>query len=226
MPDILRDRRFISWSKVDFTAYIATSPNLWWDEEVMTGRIQEALQNDAICLKILFLACGSEGETVQEPVERFREALSKGMGDDFRYTYRHFPEADHQEMPVKSFGYGLDFVFGGWQLPGAVLDEGFDRVVTHYDALSERYGYRIPVPETVCNRLGYRALGEGDADLAFRIFTLNAEEYPESPNVWDSLAEAYLKKGNKEKARELYLKVLKLDPGNGNAKKKLGELGD
>jgi Tfp pilus assembly protein PilF len=41
---------------------------------------------------------------------------------------------------------------------------------------------------------------------------LVADLFPDSPNAWDSLAEAYLKTGDKTKALEYYNKALKMDP--------------
>ena len=53
-----------------------------------------------------------------------------------------------------------------------------------------------------------------DAQAAFH---LNAETFPESGNVWDSLAESYLEAGDSASARRYYEKSLAIDPGNGNA---------
>jgi cytochrome c-type biogenesis protein CcmH/NrfG len=58
---------------------------------------------------------------------------------------------------------------------------------------------------------------------------LNAEIYPQSGNVWDSLAEAFMKSGDMKKAQENYEKSVRLDPKNDNAKemlKKIKELKD
>lgn len=59
---------------------------------------------------------------------------------------------------------------------------------------------------------------------ALKVFELNAKEYPESFNVWDSLAECHMRAGNKEKAKKYYQKSLELNPENDNAKKMLKEL--
>src|SRR2546430_12871686 len=47
------------------------------------------------------------------------------------------------------------------------------------------------------NRLGYLLLGKGRNADAIAIFKLNVEEYPKSGNVYDSLAEAYAKDGQR-----------------------------
>jgi tetratricopeptide (TPR) repeat protein len=71
--------------------------------------------------------------------------------------------------------------------------------------------------ERPINSLGYRLLNEGKIKEAISVFRLNVESYPASPNVYDSLADAYLAAGDKKAALESYRKELELDPANGNA---------
>lgn len=59
---------------------------------------------------------------------------------------------------------------------------------------------------------------------AIQVFALNAGQFPDSPNVWDSLAEAYLKAGESNKAEQYYRKVTSLDPSNENAQKMLNKI--
>jgi tetratricopeptide (TPR) repeat protein len=71
--------------------------------------------------------------------------------------------------------------------------------------------------ERAMNSLGYKLLNEKRIADALTVFKLNAESYPTSPNVWDSLAEGYLAAGDKQQAIDSYKKVLELDPDNANA---------
>ncbi len=50
------------------------------------------------------------------------------------------------------------------------------------------------------NTFGYDLMEEGDIDMAIDVFRINTELFPDIPNVWDSLGEAYMKKGDKEMA--------------------------
>jgi CubicO group peptidase (beta-lactamase class C family) len=74
------------------------------------------------------------------------------------------------------------------------------------------------------NQFGYGLMQEGELDKAIEVFILNTKLFPNAPNVWDSLGEAYMNKGDKEKAVANYKKVLEMDPGNQNAKKMLEKL--
>ena len=74
------------------------------------------------------------------------------------------------------------------------------------------------------NRLGYTLLGLGDVAGAVRIFELNAQQYPESSNVFDSLGEAYNRANRRDDARRAYLRAVELDPANANARAMLEKL--
>jgi len=96
------------------------------------------------------------------------------------------------------------------------------------EAMTEAYReYKKGRPgftELETNGFGYTLLQRGEVTAAIRVFELNAETYPGSFNVWDSLAEAHRAAGNRERAIELYRKSLEINPGNGNAVKMLEEL--
>lgn len=71
---------------------------------------------------------------------------------------------------------------------------------------------RLIVDERTMTFVGYDLLKEQMYDEAIEIFRLTLSEHPFSSNAYDSLAEAYLKKGEKELAKKYYLKVLELNP--------------
>jgi dienelactone hydrolase len=93
-------------------------------------------------------------------------------------------------------------------------------------------------PEGIANYVGYEHLQSGDRRGAIEILKLNATAYPNSPNVYDSLSDAYLADGQKDLARQNAKRALELLPSdttdneqrrNGirdSAEEKLKQLGD
>lgn len=55
---------------------------------------------------------------------------------------------------------------------------------------------------------------------------LNAQAFPKSSNVWDSLAEAYMKSGDMKTAKRYYEKSLKIDPKNEGARENLKKINE
>lgn len=70
----------------------------------------------------------------------------------------------------------------------------------------------IGASEADVNTLGYQLLNGGKIDEAIFVFKKNTEMYSDSWNVWDSLAEGYLNKGDKQLAIEYYTKALGMAP--------------
>ncbi len=66
--------------------------------------------------------------------------------------------------------------------------------------------------EELVNIMGYEYLQAGDNKRAIEILKLNAEAFPDSPNVYDSLGDAYMADGQKDQAREAAKKTLELLP--------------
>jgi hypothetical protein len=71
--------------------------------------------------------------------------------------------------------------------------------------------------EAIMNTFGYQLMRANHLDQAIEIFKLNVEAYPQSANVYDSLGEAYMNKGDRELAIKNYQKAFELDPLNTNA---------
>ena len=65
-------------------------------------------------------------------------------------------------------------------------------------------------PEDIVNFMGYEHLQAQDNRGAIEILKLNAEAYPNSPNVYDSLSDAYFADGQRDLARENAKKALEL----------------
>ncbi|HVS75108.1 MAG TPA: alpha/beta fold hydrolase [Candidatus Acidoferrales bacterium] len=93
-------------------------------------------------------------------------------------------------------------------------------------------------PEVIVNLMGYEHVQSGDIKGALEILKLNATAFPDSPNVYDSLSDAYLADGQKDLARQNARKALELlasdtvDPEprrnaiRDSAQQKLKQLGD
>ena len=76
--------------------------------------------------------------------------------------------------------------------------------------------------EDAVNELGYRLLyDKKDAATALEVFLLNAERFPNSYNVWDSLGEIYYQTGKTKEAVKYYEKSLQMNPKNEGGKRML-----
>lgn len=72
-------------------------------------------------------------------------------------------------------------------------------------------------PEAQAIGAGYELMAAKRLDQAIEVFKLNVAAFPQSANAYDSLAEAYMIKGDKEAAIRSYEKALELNPDQRSA---------
>ena len=109
-------------------------------------------------------------------------------------------------------------------LGNTVVHKGVDAAIAQYRELKRTDPGGYDFAELRLNNLGYLLLNRNRTADAIAIFKLNVEEYPKAANVYDSLAEAYEKAGQKQLAIENYRKSVELNPQNQNGKDKLKAL--
>lgn len=80
------------------------------------------------------------------------------------------------------------------------------------------------IKEDQLNGLGYKFIEERKYDEALAVLLWNTEDYPESFNVWDSLGEVYMWKGDKPNAIKYYEKSIEINPENEAGKRMLVQL--
>ncbi len=115
---------------------------------------------------------------------------------------------------------------------------GAAKVAQKLEAARQRDPKATLFSEAVVNVMGYEHLQTGDTKGAIEIMKLNVAAYPNSPNTYDSLSDAYLADGQKDLARQNAKRALELLPSdttddearrNGikdSAEQKLKQLGD
>lgn len=100
----------------------------------------------------------------------------------------------------------------------------YENLLQLYDLLLKKYP-SLELAEGKLNNLGLQlAFHPQHAQNGIKVLLLATEIYPKSANLFDSLAEAYLYTGNKEKAIENFEKSLELNAQNQNAVYRLKHL--
>ena len=110
-------------------------------------------------------------------------------------------------------------------IPYELLQAGkADEAVAAYRRIKKEQPNNVAVSEQRLNALGYELLRAKKTRESVAVFALNAELYPQSFNVYDSLADAYAEGGDKELAIKNYRRSLESNPQNGNATRMLKKL--
>lgn len=195
-----------------FQAYIAGSPVLHWDNNFVIKRAEAVFKEKRDWKKTLFVVLGDE-PNYMDGFNAFKNLLARVKPDGLEYEFRLLPDENHSTAALQGYYLGLRKIFTGWLPPTTASLADLER---HYKKLSDRFGYAIPIPEELLNTAGYQLLGANQTNEAIEIFKKNVGLYPDSFNVYDSLAEAYERAGQLEEARKNYEKALSLADQSGS----------
>lgn len=97
------------------------------------------------------------------------------------------------------------------------IEKDVASAVAEYRKLKAQNTPTYDFSETELSALGYQFLSMKRQKDAIEIFKLNAEMFPKSPIVYDTLGEAYLADDQKDLALANYKKAIELDSKNANA---------
>jgi predicted alpha/beta superfamily hydrolase len=189
-----------------FNAWIAVSPTLIWDGDYIERRAREFVNGTKELNATLVFTLGDE-EELKQPAERLKKLFERKKPKGFDVTSFYFGTEDHGSVVMPSHYDGLRKVFEAWRFVAPRNADPrtlYARAEEHYAKVSKRAGYPVLVPEALTNVIGYQLLGAGHHNDAITVLRKNAEAYPQSANVYDSLGEALEKSGNLAEARTNY----------------------
>lgn len=138
---------------------------------------------------------------VQDPETKKRYLGVVSKDDDTKVTYDYVKVADTFKTPYMY-----------------LQDKEYDKALEGYLELYKQDSTQVYIEEVEINRLGYNLLGAKAFENAISVFKMNVVLYPDSDNVYDSLADAYLRSGDSLQAFTNYSKALELNSGNERAK--------
>jgi predicted alpha/beta superfamily hydrolase len=197
-----------------FNAYIACSPSLWWDNEFEIKKLDEFLKGRKELDRTLVLSLADEIGGMRSGFDKAKELLGRQQLKDFVWDSTLMEDENHGSVVLRAYYFGLKKVFEGWQPKPDIVAKGAAAVDAHFNKLSAKYRYTILPPELLMNLTAYQMLGEGKKEEAIAAFKENAERYPNSANVYDSLAEAYEKSGKLDLARSSYERAVEVGTKN------------
>lgn len=197
-----------------FDSYIAVSPYLMYDNEVVLNKMIKVLEKQPVFNKKIYVTLGHEpayDNSLNKMTDLFKANLKPAD-----WTLVRFPDDTHGSVPLKSFYGGLEFIYNSWRVPQEVIDEGVESIAGYFVKISKEYKYEIIPPENMINMLGYQFSNENKYEKAKEMFEYNIKLYPNSANVYDSYAELLEKLGENDEAAKNYKLAVERGEKNGD----------
>ena len=205
-----------------FDSYIAISPYLHWDEQLLVTKAETALPSSYDKNKYFYMTLGDEPPYIPA-IDKFVSTIETKSPEKLEFTYTQMIKETHGSILHLTVYYGLEKLYSGWNLPQEKYEEGLAVIEEHYKNISEKFNYEIKTPEYVINMVGYNYLLKKEFDKAIEIFQENVKRFPASANVYDSLGEAYENNKQLKLAEDNFAKACELaeeDDPNFNVFKK------
>jgi len=126
----------------------------------------------------------------------------------------HYVHHDAPDLVIEAIHHVL-FPGVSRQLREALAEGGEEALTDTYHSLKRRYPPER-FDQGLLNELGYTLLRMEQVENAIVVFELNAQEYPEAPNPYDSLGDAYRAAGRLEAAKQQYERAVAMAEEQGH----------
>lgn len=120
-----------------FDAYIAISPSLQWDEQMLVSQADAFFRDTDALAKTLYMTTGNEGMGLTGGVLKLAGVLTEHTPAGFEWDSRIMSEETHNTVVHRSTRQGLEFVFRHWGLRDVVAlydSGGFEAIHAHFAA--------------------------------------------------------------------------------------------
>lgn len=163
----------------------------------------------------LFFSLSDEGVNIKRFGDDFKELrhiLTANAPVGLAWDSILMKDEDHNSGVLRAHYFGLRKIFSGWQAerdPKTQLPVGdLSGIEQHYRELSHRFGYQVSAEQAI-DEFGYQ-LTQQKPNEALATFRRNAELYPDSANVYNSLGDCYEALGEPELAKQNISKSIEL----------------
>ena len=193
-----------------FNSVIAVSPTLVWDNRYVYRKATEWAKANRTSNATLVFSVGNEGDALDREFDSLQQLLKTSAPKGFEWKAIRYEDEDHGSVVLPTHYAGLRKAFEPFRFTITPQDDPkklYARASEHFEKASARAGFRVLIPEATTNLIGYRLLQGDHTNEAIEVFRKNVEAYPQSANVYDSLAEAYEKAGDLKRAKENYARA-------------------
>jgi predicted alpha/beta superfamily hydrolase len=220
-----------------FDNYLAIDPSLDWDDQVLLSQASKIKKNE-FSDKSLYISLSGQlhmqdpGITIDNVMDDqsdftlfarsnigFSNLMKEQKESGLTFQWEFFSKDIHGTVAVPSMRNGLTWMFEWFQMeqtdkfntPETSADELLEIIRYRADKLKNHFGYDVPpYEEGLMNMSGYMSMDMGQLERAKMFFTQAIAYFPDSPNVYDSMADYYIQTDNYSKALEYVTKAYEL----------------
>ncbi|RPH34370.1 MAG: hypothetical protein EHM93_00965 [Bacteroidales bacterium] len=195
-----------------FNAYIAMSPSLNWDSNLLNKAAEEKIGSMNLKGKQYYFSVGgNETPSTIEDAHAFALTLKTKSPAVLRWKFDYLANEDHGSQTTIALYNGLRFIYDGWNYDqDKMVAGGLNAIDSFYKNLTDRFGYEILPDANTMNSIGWAVKRAGRFQDAILILEENIRRHPAFPEAYSYLAETYSTSGNTELAIKSINKAIQL----------------
>ncbi|MBE0636144.1 hypothetical protein IH601_09115 [Candidatus Bipolaricaulota bacterium] len=175
---------------IGFSAYLASSPTLDWDERLVFRMIENQasseLPTDA---PLVMFAGGHDQGSIADDCKAFNKLLLELEPGSPRVSYRVYDVEGH--CPFEGFRDGLLWLMKDWRVSEECIDQGIDAVSEHFESLRLTHGFNISIRSY--EEAAHRWASRGRIDDAILWLKQGRAIYPKSADLAFGLALCFIR---------------------------------
>lgn len=211
-----------------FKNYLVLSARLNYEEDPILEIEKGYSEKNKDLKATLFYSMGNTDRRHEQFPEFVRNLNSRGY-QNLKFESHELEGKSHDIIALsEGLGIGLQRIFIRKDITEELLEtlntKGVKATIEVYRKMKEEQYDDYDFRERKLNELGYYLIEQDRVEESIEIFKLNAEIYPKSYNVYDSLGESYYLHKNYEMALLNYKKSLEINPENNNAEEMIRKL--
>lgn len=195
-----------------FNAYIAMSPSLYWDSNLLNRSADEKISSLNLKYKQFYFSVGGdETPSYVGDAHTLTQTLKIKSPAELRWKFDYIANEDHGSQVTIALYNGLRFIYEGWKYDrDKLVAGGLKAIDSFYKNLTDRFGYEILPDGNTMNSIGWAVRRTGRFQDAIQILEENTRRHPKYPEAYSYLAEVYSAAGNLELAFKNIEKAIEL----------------
>jgi predicted alpha/beta superfamily hydrolase len=210
----------------DFSAYLAISPSLWWDNQTVVKQTDSLIAANKLADKKLTVTLGSleRGDMPNSVKYSFLPLMKNASCKNTQFRYVEVQNEGHNTAPFLGLYEGLKSLYYNWSFPQDILNDNSDRVDAYSLKLAKEYGYPGNDPAESYDFLMNLAVLQGKYDESLKIAEYLTKKNPKFSYALFNLGIMYYRIEDLESAIGCFQRAIKKEEANSNPKQEMIEM--
>ena len=210
----------------DFSAYLAISPSLWWDNQIVVKQTDAQIASHKLPDEKLTVTLGSlERGDMQNSVKySFLPLMINASSKNTQFRYIEVQNEGHNTAPFLGLYEGLKSLYYNWSFPQDILSDNSNNADNYSLKLAKEYGYKGGDVAESYNFLMNLAVLQGKYDESLKIAKYLTKKSPKSSYALFNLGIMYYRIEDVESALSYFQKAIQTEEANSDPKQKMIEM--